>query len=298
MGLTIHYRLQANADNPKKAREALEQLRRKALDLPFIPPTLREDRGEIPAAEAGDLPTLIELADIRCELHAHTTASDGVMSLLELAEQAQSRGFHTIAVTDHSVSQTIANGLSAERLEKHIETIRAASAKLKSIRLLAGSEVDILADGRLDYPDSLLKELDIVVASPHAALSQEPAAATKRLLRAIDNRHVHILGHPTGRLIGRRRGLEPDMPKIIAAAAKAGVALEINASPYRLDLRDTHARAAIEAGVKLAINTDAHHPADFDLLRYGVLTAQRAWATKKDVINCLDAAALKKWLSK
>ena len=258
---------------------------------------MREDRGEIALAGQGKLPKLIELADIKAELHAHTDASDGKWSIRELAVTAADRGFHTLAVTDHSQSQPIAHGLSPQRLEKHIQAIRRVNEELKgTITVLAGSEVDILADGSLDYPDSLLKELDLVVASPHNALTQDPAKATKRLLKAIDNRYITIVGHPTGRLIGRREGLSPDMRKVIAAAAQRGIALEINANSWRLDLRDTHARAAIEAGVKLAINTDAHGPADLDQLVYGVLTARRAGATANDVINCQSKTALSKWI--
>jgi DNA polymerase (family 10) len=269
-----------------------------ALELAFIPPELREDRGEIRAAENGKLPELIDLGDIRCELHAHTTASDGVMSIDELAELAAERGFHTVAVTDHSVSSAIANGLDAKRLERHIEAVREADAKHEDITILAGSEVDILSDGRLDYPDSLLKQLDIVIASPHSALSQESSKATARLIKAIEHRYVHIIGHLTGRLILKREGLSPNLKKVIKAAAANDTALEINANHWRLDLRDTHAGAAIEAGVKLAVNTDAHGPADLDQLYFGVLTARRAWATKKHVVNCLPAGKLKQWLKR
>ncbi len=190
-----------------------------------------------------------------------------------------------------------ANGLDEKRLEKHIKEIRKVAERMKGdINILAGSEVDILANGKLDYADSLLEQLDVVVASPHAALSQDPDKATTRLLKAIDNRFVTIIGHPTGRLINRREGLSPDMKKIIAAAKDRGIALEINANDWRLDLRDTHARAAIDAGVKLAINTDAHGPMHLPLIVYGVLTARRAGATKNDVVNCMTKAVLTKWL--
>jgi len=269
----------------------------KALGLAWVPPTLREDRGEVALAKNQNLPTLIELGDIKAELHAHTTASDGKWSIRELALAAADRGFHTVAITDHSQSQPIANGLSPHRLELHIQDVHAVAKELAdTITVLTGSEVDILADGSLDYPDSLLKELDVVVASPHNALSQEPAKATPRLIKAIQNPYVTFLGHPTGRLINRRPGLNPDMQAIIAAAAQRGIALEINANSWRLDLRDTHARAAIQASVKLAINTDAHGPADLDQLTYGVLTAQRAGATKNDVVNCLSRSELDRWL--
>ncbi len=269
----------------------------KALGLPWIPPTLREDRGEIALAEKHQLPQLIQLADIKADLHAHTTASDGMWSIRGLAEAAAEHGLEVIAVTDHSRSQFQANGLDEKRMEKHLAEIRRVADEMKkTITILAGAEVDILADGKLDYPNSLLSQLDVVVASPHAALTQDPEKATTRLLKAIDNPCVTIIGHPTGRLVNRREGLSPDMKRIIAAAKARGVALEINANSHRLDLRDTHARMAVEAGVKLAINTDAHGPADLNELQYGILTAQRAGATEADVINCLPAAKLIKWL--
>ena len=269
-----------------------------ALELAWVPPELREDRDELALAARGELPVLLTVDDIKSELHAHTTASDGRWSIREFALAAAERGFHTVAVTEHSRGQAQANGLDSDRLEQHIEAVRRVAAEVEgTIAVLAGTEVDILADGRLDYPDSLLGELDIVIAAVHGALSQSPAAATKRLLAAINHRSVTIIAHPTGRLIGRREGLSPDMSQVIAAAAERGIALELNANNWRLDLRDTHARAAIEAGVKLAINTDAHGPGDFDELPYGVMTARRAGATKGDVINCLSRTALAKWLA-
>ncbi len=285
------------ADGKTLIAAATEDEVYKALGLPFIPPPLREDRGEIALAEKGKLPRIIELSDIQAELHAHTTASDGTWSIRQLAEAAASRGFHTVAVTDHSKGQVQARGLDEKRLEKHIKDIRKVAAEMKDeITILAGSEVDILKDGDLDYADDLLAQLDIVVASPHAALTQEPDKATARFLKAIENPYVTILGHPTGRLIGKREGLSPDMKKLIAAAKERGIAMEINANHYRLDLRDSHARMAIEAGVKLAINTDAHGLNDLDELRYGVLTAQRAGATKADVVNCMSREELAAWI--
>ncbi len=304
MGMKLNEWGLTKSDSDKVVAGKTEQDVFKALKLSWVPPELREDRGEVAMAEsshkAGDAiagPLLIELSDIRAELHTHTTASDGTWSIEELATAAAERGFHTVAITDHSKGQVQANGLSNERLEKHIAEIRKVAAKLKdTITVLAGSEVDILVDGKLDYPDSLLKELDVVVASPHAALSQEPAKCTKRFLKAMENPYVTIMGHPTGRLVGRREGLSPDMPALFKAAAERGVAMEINANHWRLDLRDTHAKAAIAAGVKLAINTDAHGPADMDQLQYGILTARRAGATKKDVVNCMTKPSLAKWL--
>ncbi len=299
MGYTLNEYALADKDDKSKivAGKSEEEIYKK-LKLAWIPPELREDREEIALAAEGKLPLLVKLGDIRCDLHAHTTASDGTWTIRQLAEAAAERGFHTVAVTDHSKSQFQAHGLDARRLEKHIADVRAVAAEMrKSIAILAGSEVDILSDGSLDYPDSLLKQLDIVVASPHAALSQDGATATKRLLRAIENPWVTILGHPTGRLVGRREGLHPDIRQIVAAAKQRGIALEINANHWRLDLRDAHARLAVEAGVKLAINTDAHGPADLDQLLYGVLTARRAGATADDVVNCLTVDALRQWIA-
>ncbi|MCX5662352.1 MAG: DNA polymerase/3'-5' exonuclease PolX [Planctomycetota bacterium] len=295
MGMKLNEYALLKGDKPVAGRTEEEVY--KALKLAWIPPEQREARGEVDVASAGPMPALITLEDIKAELHAHTTASDGLWSIMDLAQAAAARGFHTVAVTDHSKSQYQANGLSAERLEKHIVAIHAVAKQLKgTITVLAGSEVDILTDGSLDYPDSLLKELDIVVASPHAALSQEPAKATERLLKAMENPYVTIMGHPTGRLVSKREGLDPDIPKIAAAAAKRGVALEINANHYRLDLRDAHAKIALDAGAMLAIDTDAHGPADLNELTYGVLTARRAGARAEQVVNCLSREKLAAWL--
>lgn len=264
----------------------------KALGLPFIPPEIREDRGELDA----DIPALIALDEVKAELHAHTTASDGKMSIDELISCAEARGFHTIAVTDHSKSSVIANGLDVKRLRAHKKAVQAAAKKHKGITVLFGAEVDILPDGTLDYDDDVLAELDIVVASPHVSLRQDSTTATKRLLKAIENPHVNIIGHPTGRMVGSREGLEPDMNQIIAAAKAHHVALEINANPKRLDLRDTHVRAAVEAGCLIAIDTDAHRDRHFDYLIYGVLTGRRGWLTAGQCINTWPAKKLHSWL--
>lgn len=273
-----------------------------ALGLPWIPPELRQNRGEL---ELRDTPRLVELSDIRSELHSHTTASDGSMSLREAAARAATRGFHTLAITDHSKS-TI--GLSERKLREHVDEVRKLDAmlaaehkattgdELAGLRLLAGSEVDILLDGTMDYSDPMLRELDIVVASPHQGLSQDPVKATKRLIKAIEHPSVHILGHPTGRLIGKRKGLEPAMSEIYAAAKQHGVALEINCHWLRLDLRDAHVRAAVEAGCLIAIDCDVHGPDDYDNLVYGVLTARRGWCPAERVVNTWGAAELRAWL--
>ena len=265
----------------------------KALGLPFIPPEIRENAGEF---ELKDTPELIELDDIKTELHAHTVASDGHLTIEQLVQEAKERGFHTIAVTDHSKSSVQANGLSPERLLKHIEAVREVAAKSKGITVLAGAEVDILVDGCLDYDDDLLAQLDIVIASPHASLKQAAAIGTERLLCAIRHPLVHIIGHPTGRMIGRREGLQLDIHKIIDAAVEHNVALEINANPHRLDLRDTHVKAAVQAGALIAIDTDAHGSHDFDMLRYGILTARRGWLPPHMCINAWSSAKLMKWL--
>lgn len=276
----------------KPVAAATEQDIYKALHMPYVAPEIREDRGEIDLQKA---PDLIELGDVKAELHAHTTASDGRLSIVELAEEAKRRGFHTIAVTDHSRSSAIANGLSPERLREHIKAVHAARREVHGIHILAGSEVDILQDGSLDYDDELLAELDIVVASPHVALSQEPAVATARLLKAIRHPLVHILGHPCGRLINRRAGLSPDIGELAAAAKEHGVALEINAHWMRLDLRDIHVRAVVEAGCNVAINCDVHEREDYDNLRYGVLTARRGWVAPGSCVNTWSRERLDAW---
>ncbi|USO00306.1 MAG: DNA polymerase/3'-5' exonuclease PolX [Phycisphaeraceae bacterium] len=264
------------------------------LGLPWMPPEIREDRGEL--ALKGT-PRLIEVADINAELHAHTTASDGTLSLDELVSCARDRGFHTITVTDHSKSSVQANGLSVERLHKQREAIEAARERFgDSITILHGNEVDILADGSLDYDDDVLGWLDVVVASPHVALSQDPKKATARLLRAIEHPMVHVIGHPTGRLISRRPGLEPAMDELIAAAVEHDVALEINTHWLRLDLRDTHVRAAVEAGCKIAIDCDVHAAEDFENIRFGVTTGRRGWLPPELVVNTWPAAKLHEWI--
>ncbi|HAI14244.1 MAG TPA: DNA polymerase/3'-5' exonuclease PolX [Phycisphaerales bacterium] len=295
MGMSLNEYALTKDDKPIAAKTEEDVF--KALDLQWVAPEMREDHGELALAENNKLPKLVEVADVKAELHAHTTASDGIWSIEQYADFAIDLGFHTIAITDHSKGQAQANGLNEQRLIDHIEKIRAAAKKYQGrLTILAGSEVDILSDGSLDYADDLLAQLDIVVASPHAALTQEPKVATQRMLKAIENPYVTIMGHPTGRLINRREGLSPDMPKLIAAARERGIAMEINANHWRLDLRDSHARLALESGVKLAIDTDAHGPGDMDELKYGILTARRAGATAGDVVNCMSHDQLSNWL--
>ena len=267
------------------------------LGLPWIPPELREDRGEIQAARAGKLPSLLQQRDLQAELHAHTTWSDGTLSVKELAEAAIERGMKILAITDHSGSLGVAGGLSAEDLKKQRAEIDAVQAELgDTIHLLQGSEVEIRADGSLDFPDDVLAELDIVIASLHVSLRQPRQQVTERLLNAIRNPHVDIIGHPTGRMIPNREGADLDMDAVLAAAVESGVALEINAHPARLDLDDVYARRAIDLGAILTVNTDAHSAADLDLIRFGVATARRAWVGPQHVINTWDGERLLKWL--
>lgn len=254
-----------------------------ALDLPWIPPELREDRGEFDLTET---PTdLVTVEQIRGELHMHTTASDGRATIEQMAAAAAARGYEYICITDHSQSSTIANGLTPERLVEHIAAIRAANAAVDGIEIMAGAEVDIRADGSLDYDDAVLAQLDWVVASNHYHMSDDREANTARALAAIRNPYVNVLAHPTGRIINRRDAMPIDIEAIARAAAETGTALEINAAHQRLDLKDQHARLAIECGAVLSINCDAHHPDGFEQIRYGVATARRGWVPAERVVN-------------
>jgi DNA polymerase (family 10) len=267
------------------------------LGLPWIPPELREDRGEVQAAMAGKLPRVIELADIKAELHCHSTWSDGKASIREMAEAAKERGYQVLAITDHSPSLGITQGVSVEGLAKQRAEIDAAQKALgDSIVILQGSEVEIKADGTLDYPDEVLGKLDIVFASLHVSLRQPRDQVTQRLLNAVRNPNVDVIGHPTGRLIPDREGADLDVDAVLAAAVESGVALEMSAHPERLDLNDIHARRAKELGIPLSINTDAHRPEEMDLMHYGIATARRGWVEGGDVINAWGKDRLLKWL--
>jgi DNA polymerase (family 10) len=268
----------------------------KKLGLDYVEPLLREDRGEVEAAKGRSLPELIEHGDIRGDFHAHTKASDGNCDILELAEAAISLGYEYICITDHSKSSAIANGLSAAQLAKEIKEIRKVNEKVKGITILAGSEVDILADGALDFEDKLLAELDFVIASVHSGMASPRQKVTMRTLKAMDNPYVTCIGHPTGRLIGQREAMDLDIAAVINHAAQTHTALEVNANPWRLDLKDIHCRMAIEAGVKLAIGTDAHSTDGLTMMGYGVATAGRGWVRKSDVLNTLSLAKLKSWI--
>ncbi|MGO8786164.1 MAG: DNA polymerase/3'-5' exonuclease PolX [Terriglobia bacterium] len=260
--------------------------------LPWIPPELRENLGEIEAAEEGKLPKLVELGDIRGDLQMHTTASDGHASIEEMAGAAKQLGYQYILITDHSKAVTVANGLDEKRAVEHIQRIHAARKKVKGIEIWAGSEVDIMGDGSLDYPDELLKQFDIVLASVHSRMNMPAEEMTPRLLRALENPYVRILGHPTGRLVLRRDPFLFDLEKVFAAAKKYGVILELNASPERLDLCDRYVRLARDRGMKIIISTDAHDPQHFKLMRYGVITARRGWMERSGVLNTLPPEEL------
>ena len=278
---------------------ATEQEVYAALGLPYIPPELREDRGEIQAAKANKLPKLIELKDIKADLQVHSTWSDGKLSMLEMARAEEKRGMKVVAFTDHSVSLGVTGGLSMEAHKKQAAEIKKTQKQLgDTIQVLHASEVEIKADGKLDYPDEFLKGLDLVLASLHTSLRQPRDKVTQRVLNAIRNPNVDIIGHPTGRLIPDREGADLDMEALFKAAAESGVALEINAHPARLDLDDVHARRANELGIPISINTDGHSEADLDLLFYGVATARRAWLEAKDVINTWPRKKLLDWLDK
>ena len=284
-------------DGSGEIRCATEEEVYAALGLPWIPPELREDRGEVQAAQAGRLPRLIEVKDIHADLQVHSTWSDGKLSMLEMARAAARRGLRAIAFTDHSISLGVASGLSLEDHRKQQAEIKKVQRTLgDSIRVLHATEVEIKADGTLDYPDEFLASLDLVLASLHTSLRQPRQKITERLVKAVRNPHVDIIGHPTGRLLPDREGADLDMEVVLSEAAQSGVALEINADPARLDLDDIMARRARDMGIPLSINTDAHTAAGLEVLFFGVAIARRAWLTRKDVINAWPVDRLLEWL--
>ena len=289
MGFTLNeYSLANLEDNQPVARKTEEEIYGK-LGLDFIPPELRENCGEIEAAATHTLPTLIELSDIRGDVHMHTVETDGRNTIEEMAEAARERGYEYMAITDHSKNLAFANGLTDERALAHIARIREVGKKTKGIRIFAGIEVDILGDGSLDLSDSVLEQMDIVIASVHSQFNQDRAAMTERLLKAIANPNTSLIGHPTGRLLLRRDAYQFDFDAILKAAAEHKVAMELNAYPDRLDLSDVHLRMAKQHGVKIVINTDSHHTSHMEKIRYGITQARRAWLTKDDVLNTLPA---------
>lgn len=282
-------------DGDKQIAGADEASIYKKLDLTMMPPEQREDRGEF---DAKTLEPLIEISDIRGDLHMHTSASDGTVEAAEMAQGAHELGYEYIAITDHSKSSAVANGLSIDRMWRQIEKLRKLNEKHEFVTILVGCECDILADGSLDYPDQILAACDIVVASMHSAQRQDPKKLTARALAAMDNPYVTIIGHPTGRLINRRAAMELDMSAVIAHAAKTHTVLEVNASWQRLDLCDRHVRMAREAGVMLSIDTDAHAVAQLKQMRFGIATARRGWLRSKDVLNTLPLPSVRKWIAK
>jgi len=277
------------------AGAAEEQIYKK-LGLDYILPVLREDRGEVEAAREHRLPKLIELSDFKGDFHVHTAASDGRCEIEELAEAAGNLGYKYICITDHSRSSVIANGLAPKQLARQIEQIRKINDKTKGITILAGSEVDILADGSLDFDDKLLAELDFVVASIHSAMGGAREKVTMRTLKAMDSPYINCIAHPTGRLIAQREPMDLDIAAVIDHAAKTHTALEVNANPQRLDLKDVHCKLAVEAGVKLAIGTDAHSAAALGLMGFGAATAARGWATKNDVLNTFTLSKIREFV--
>jgi DNA polymerase (family X) len=257
------------------------------LKLDFIPPELRENTGEIEAAEKYKLPKLVELRDIRGDLQMHTTASDGKNSIEEMAAAARKLGHEYIAITDHSKAVSVANGLNEKRMEAHAKALRAADSNGLGIRVLVGSEVDILKDGSLDYPNEILAQLDVVVCSIHSFFNLDKDAMTERMLKAIENPYTQIIAHPTGRLLLRREAFDYHMEKVLEACAKHGVAMECNSYPDRLDLKDVYLRMCKQRGVQVVISTDSHNTGNLSFIRYGVTMARRGWLEKKDVINTL-----------
>jgi len=290
MGFTLNeYSLARVEDAKPVARKTEEEIYAK-LKLDFIPPELRENLGEIEAAAGHTLPVLIQLSDIRGDVHMHTVETDGRNTIEEMAEAARDRGYEYMAITDHSKNLAFANGLTDERALAHIERIRAVEKKMKGIRIFSGIEVDILGDGALDLSDSVLEQMDIVIASVHSQFNQDRTTMTERLLKAIANPNTSLIGHPTGRLLLRRDAYQFDLDAVLKAAAKHKVAMELNSYPDRLDLSDVHLRLAKEHGVKIVINTDSHHTSHMEKMRYGILQARRAWLKKEDVLNTLPVA--------
>jgi DNA polymerase (family 10) len=287
MGYTLSEYSLARLDDQKVAAGKTEQEIYAKLKLDYIPPELRENQGEIDAAEKHSLPALISVEDLQGDIHMHTVETDGRNTIEEMAEAARAHGYKYMAITDHSKNLAFANGLDDKRAVEHIKRIRKAAETIDGIKIFAGIEVDILADGALDLSDSVLEQMDIVIASVHSHFNQTPLEMTDRLLKAIENPNTSLIGHPTGRILLRRDAYSFDLDAVLRAAAQKKVAMELNAYPDRLDLCDRHLRRAQELGVKIVINTDSHHTTHMDKIRYGVVQARRAWLTKDDVLNTL-----------
>jgi DNA polymerase (family 10) len=289
MGYTLSEYSLADLKTEKSVAGKTEEEIYAKLKLDYIPPELRENLGEIDAAEKHTLPQLITQQDIQGDVHMHTVETDGKNTIEEMAQAAKAHGYKYMAITDHSKNLAFANGLDDKRAVEHIARIREAGKKIDGITIFAGIEVDILAEGDLDLSDDVLAQMDIVIASVHSVFNQAPEEMTDRLLKAISNPNTSVIGHPTGRIQLRRDSYHFDMGKVLAAAAKHKVAMELNAYPDRLDLNDVHLRQAKQQGVKIVINTDAHHTSHMEKIRYGILQARRAWLTKDDVLNTLPA---------
>jgi DNA polymerase (family 10) len=289
MGYTLNEYSLADVKTEKPVAGKTEEEIYAKLKLDYIPPELRENLGEIDAAEKHTLPALITLNDLQGDVHMHTVETDGKNTIEEMAEAAKARDYKYMAITDHSKNLAFANGLDDKRAVEHIQRIRNANEKIDSLTIFAGIEVDILPDGDLDLSDEVLAQMDVVIASVHSVFNQEPAKMTDRLLKAIENPNTSIIGHPTGRMQLRRDAYHFDMDAVLTAAAKHKVAMELNSYPDRLDLNDVHLRQAKQRGVKIVINTDSHHTSHLDKIRYGILQARRAWLTKDDVLNTLPA---------
>jgi DNA polymerase (family X) len=287
MGYTLSEYSLAELDTEKPVAGKTEEEIYAKLKLDYIPPELRENLGEIDAAAAHTLPDLITQADIQGDVHMHTVETDGRNTIEEMAAAAKEHGYKYMAITDHSKNLAFANGLDDKRAVEHIKRIRAVSDQLGDIRIFGGIEVDILADGTLDLSDSVLEQMDIVIASVHSAFNQSPAEMTDRLLKAIENPNTSLLGHPTGRLLLRREAYAFDIDAVLRSAAQKKVAVELNAYPDRLDLGDRNLRLAKQHGVKIVINTDSHHTSHMDKIHFGMMQARRAWLTKDDVLNTL-----------
>jgi DNA polymerase (family 10) len=289
LGYTLNEYSLADLKTEKPVAGATEEEIYAKLNLDYVPPELRENLGEIDAAEKHTLPALIRLDDLQGDVHMHTVETDGRNTIQEMTEAAKARGYKYMAITDHSKNLAFANGLDDMRAVTHIQRIREVNEQIEGITIFAGIEVDILADGGLDLSDDVLAQMDVVIASVHSVFNQEPDKMTERLLKAIGNPNTSIIGHPTGRLQLRRDAYQFDMDAILLAAAKHKVAMELNSYPDRLDLNDVHLRHAKQRGVKVVINTDSHHTSHLDKIRYGILQARRAWLTKHDVLNTLSA---------
>ncbi|MEO8724784.1 MAG: DNA polymerase/3'-5' exonuclease PolX [Acidobacteriaceae bacterium] len=287
LGYTLNEYGLARVDDATVIASATEEEIYRALGLDWIPPELRENCGEIEAAAKHQLPVLVTEDDLRGDVHAHTTETDGRNSILEMAEAARAKRYEYCAITDHSKNLAMTNGMDDQRALAHIKRIREVDREIDGIRILAGIECDILADGSLDLSDGVLDEMDIVVGSVHSYFNQPPEQMSERMLRAIESGKLHVLGHPFGRMLLRRDGYSFNLHAICEAARKHNVALEHNANPHRLDLSDVNLRIAKSLGVKIVINTDAHSTSDYDKMKYGILQLRRAWLTKGDVLNTL-----------